>query len=121
MPARKLDCLACPSFCCYMGYVGVSPKDATRLAEVLGIAAEEFERRHVIGLSPAGEKLIKQGLQVCQFLGEDRRCTVYEARPERCRAYHCWEEDGDALVVYRLAAFVQGPLADVRSEAEKQK
>ena len=113
---RKLDCLACPSFCCYMGYVSVSPEDVGRLAEFLHLTPKEFERRHVIDRSPAGEPLIKRGLQVCQFLGEDRRCSVYDARPERCRAYHCWEATGDALVVYELAAFVQESLAEVRSE-----
>ena len=120
MAARKLDCLVCPSFCCYLGYVAVSADDVGRLAAFLGLTPQEFERQHVIARSPAGEHLIKQGLQVCQFLGEDRRCTVYEARPNRCRAYHCWEETGDASVVYRLAAFVQRPLPAVRTETEEE-
>jgi len=103
-----------------MGYVAVSPTDAAGLAAYLGVTPAEFERKHVMGHSPAGEPLIKHGLQVCQFLGEDRRCTVYEARPERCRAYHCWEENGDASVVYKLAAFVQGSLADMRTKRKRQ-
>lgn len=115
MSPHKLDCLSCPSFCCFTGWVGVSAEEVGRLAEFLGVTSEEFELQHVVGLSPAGEKLIKTGLQVCQFLGEDRKCTVYEARPERCRRYHCWEEEGDNLVVYKLAAFVQEPLARSRN------
>jgi len=115
MQTRKLDCLACPSFCCYMGFVDVGPEETMRLAEFLGMTAEEFERRHVVGTTGAGEKLIKEGLQVCQFLGEDRKCTVYEARPQRCRTYHCWEQtNDDDLVVYKLAALVQRPLSDLR-------
>lgn len=25
----------------------------------------------------------------CQFLGEDDRCTIYEDRPQACRAFEC--------------------------------
>jgi uncharacterized protein len=116
MAPHKLDCLACPSFCCFSGWVGLTEDDVTRLAAFLGKTNVEFERAHIVGISPAGEKLIKRGLQVCQFLGEDRKCTVYEARPQRCRSYHCWEQEGDNLVVYKLAAFVQEPLAQLRNE-----
>jgi Fe-S-cluster containining protein len=119
MLTTKLDCLACPSFCCYMGWVDVGQEEAGHLAKFLGITPEEFTQRHVIGASPAGEKLIKRGLQVCQFLGEDRKCAVYEARPQRCRKYHCWEEEGDNLVVYKLAALVQVPLAQLRDVPDK--
>jgi uncharacterized protein len=112
MSPRKLDCLACPSFCCFLGWVDVSPEEVRRLADFLGMTSEEFERMHVLGFTPAGEKLIKKGQQVCQFLGEDRKCTVYDARPQVCRSYHCWEQDD--LVVYKLAAFVQEPLAQVQ-------
>ena len=93
-----------------MGWVDVARDETLRLAEFLGITPDEFEQRHVIGTTSAGEKLIKQGLQVCQFLDEDRKCRVYAARPRRCRDYHCWEQEGDDLVVYKLAAFVKGPL-----------
>jgi len=114
MRPRKLDCLTCPSFCCFMGFVEVSTKEVKRLAKFLGITEEQFERRHLRGHSPAGEMLIKEGLQVCQFLGEDRKCTVYEARPQVCRSYHCWEQKDEGLVVYRLAAFVQKPLGRMK-------
>lgn len=30
--------------------------------------------------------------QVCIYFGDDRRCTVYEARPDQCRAYPFWPE-----------------------------
>jgi len=77
----------------------------------LGLTNEEFEDAHVAGLTPAGEKLIKRDLQVCQFPGEDRKCIVYEVRRQRCRSYHWWEAHN--LAIYKFAAPVQESLAQL--------
>ena len=87
------------------GYVEVSPSDVTKLSRFLGISARAFEAKHIVHVTRAGRKRIKAGYETCQFLGSDRRCTVYPARPADCRGYFCWEQNDPT--VYEYARFVQ--------------
>ncbi|MBV8094142.1 MAG: YkgJ family cysteine cluster protein [Acetobacteraceae bacterium] len=101
---QKLNCLKCPAFCCRMaGYVSVSRADIRRLAAFLGLTVREFEARHIVKINRKREKLIKAGYDTCQFLGQDRRCTVYPARPKDCRGYYCWEAED--TTVFEFAQF----------------
>jgi Fe-S-cluster containining protein len=114
---ERLDCMKCPALCCRMaGYVRVSREDIRRLAKHLGLAAAEFEKRHIVEVTRKGEKRIKQGFKSCQFLTEDRLCGVYEARPHDCRGYVCWNQQDET--VYDYAVFLQVPVAALR-EREK--
>ncbi len=100
------------------GYVQVSRRDIARLAKFLNLTVRQFEERHILKVNRKGEKLIKPGYDTCQFLGPDRRCTVYEARPTDCRKYVCWEAND--TTVYEFARFVQmTPRALRRTEAEE--
>lgn len=109
----KLDCLKCPALCCRMaGYVRVSREDIRRLARHLGLTVPEFEKRHIVEKTRKGEKRIKQGYKTCQFLGENRMCSVYEARPKDCRGYVCWNQDDET--VYDFAVFLQQDVAELR-------
>jgi Fe-S-cluster containining protein len=94
------------------GYVRVSREDIRRLAKHLGLSVPEFERRHIVEVTRKGEKRIKQGLKTCQFLTEDRLCGVYEARPNDCRGYVCWNQEDET--VYHYAVFLQQPVAKLR-------
>ena len=88
MASESLDCLKCPAFCCRTaGYVEVSRNDIRRLAKFLKLTVREFEARHIVERNRKGSKRIKSGFGTCQFLGENRRCTVYEARPESCQKF----------------------------------
>ena len=108
-----LDCGKCPGFCCRMaGYVEVSRQDIRRLAKFLGLTVRQFEERHIVEVTRKGEKLIKQDFDTCQFLGSDRKCTVYAARPKDCREYVCWDQDDET--VYGYASFVQYSTAKLR-------
>ena len=108
-----LDCLRCPSLCCRSaGYVAVSRDDIRRLARFLHLTVRECEERHVVKITRAGEKRIKAGYETCQFLGEDRLCTVYEARPNDCRGYVCWNQPNPT--VYEIARFLQTPVGQLR-------
>jgi Fe-S-cluster containining protein len=110
-----LDCLKCPALCCRMaGYVEVSPSDIRKLSRFLGISARAFEAKHIVHVTRAGRKRIKAGYETCQFLGSDRRCTVYPARPADCRGYFCWEQNDPT--VYEYARFVQTPVRRLRAE-----
>ncbi len=113
MTDESLDCLKCPSLCCRMaGYVRVSREDIRRLAKFLGLTVPEFEERHIVERTRKGEKRIKTGTGTCQFLGNDRRCTVYAGRPRDCRGYVCWNQDD--TTVFDFARFLQYPVAKLR-------
>ena len=123
---KPLDCAHCMAFCCKMaGYVEVRPADIRRLAKYLGLSVREFEKKHIVKVTRAGKKRIKEADITCQFLGKDRSCTVYEARPTNCRGYVCWDQDDKT--VYEFARFMQMSAADLRkleadeAEAEKRK
>ncbi len=94
------------------GYVHVSRQDIRRLAKFLGLTVRQFEQNHVVKVTRRGEKLIKDGYDTCQFLGENRTCSVYEARPRDCRGYVCWDQDDDT--VYDFARFYQMSLGKLR-------
>ncbi len=115
-----LNCLKCTSFCCKLaGYVEVRRSDIRRLAKHLGLTVSEFEAKHLVEVTRKGEKLIKSGYDACQFLGENRRCTVYSARPRDCREYVCWDQYD--TTVYDFAKFHQQPIAGQVLEAAKQR
>ena len=116
----KLSCLACPALCSKMaGYVEVRRADIRRLARHLGLTVRAFEARHVLKVTRKGEKLIKPGYEPCQFLGDDRRCTVYAARPRDCAGYYCWEAEDDTL--YEYARFIQTPPTRQPRTAERRR
>lgn len=105
----KLDCLRCPGLCCEVaGYVAVGQAEIARLAQALNLNPTEFVRKHT-WQNNRGERLIKAVADRCQFLGKDRRCTVYEARPNQCRAYFCWEKDP---TTHRIASILQYTATD---------
>lgn len=116
--APPLDCLKCPALCCRMaGYVDVSSHDIERLARFLEMPVKMFEARHIVHVTRAGKQRIKAGYETCQFLGSDRRCTVYEARPDNCRGYLCWDQKDQTVSEY--ARFLQTPVNRLR-KAEAQ-
>jgi Fe-S-cluster containining protein len=116
---HSLDCMKCPALCCRMaGYVTVSPSDIARLARFLGLSVRAFEAKHIVRVTRAGRKRIKAGNETCQFLGSDRRCTVYPARPTDCGGYYCWEHRDPT--VYEFARFVQTPVTRLRKEEAQE-
>lgn len=118
MTQEPLNCLRCPSLCCKMaGYVEVSRNDIRRLAKHFELSTPQFEEKHIVEVTRRGKKRIKSGYQTCQFLGADRRCTVYEARPRDCRLYHCWDDDP---MLYDHARFLQMPVTKLRKIEQKE-
>lgn len=94
---KKGNCEGCWSGCCTLP-VEVSAVDLIRL----GLISEE---EACVSLKQVAKKLLKEkkiqafqakaqlfvleqrGGRDCIFLGNDRRCTVYEKRPEVCRSF----------------------------------
>jgi Fe-S-cluster containining protein len=115
-----LNCLKCSSFCCRLaGYVEVRRKDIKRLADHLDLTVPEFEEKHLVEVTRKGEKLIKSGYETCQFLGENRRCTVYAARPKDCREYVCWDQHDST--VYDFAYFHQKAVGTQQRDDTKKR
>ena len=87
------NCDRCPAFCCSYPRIGVSDGDVRRLAKHFGIGPETARRKFTRKGEDPGERVLRHQPDavygsVCRFLDlETRRCTVYEARPEVCRAY----------------------------------
>jgi Fe-S-cluster containining protein len=96
------------------GYVRVSRADIRRLAKFLELTVREFEERHIVERTRKGEKRIKTGTGTCQFLGNDRRCTVYDGRPRDCRGYVCWNQED--TTVFDFARFFQMPVSKLRKQ-----
>ncbi|MGA2107352.1 MAG: YkgJ family cysteine cluster protein [Syntrophorhabdales bacterium] len=81
--APRIDCCACAN-CCTVISPLLSYKDVRRLADHLGIEKTQVIREH-LRLSKERSRYEFQH-RPCQFL-HDKRCTVYEARPDDCRSF----------------------------------
>lgn len=85
----KLDCQKCIGACCTIaGSVTVSDGDIERLSRYVGISTDEFKTVRVTVEN--GNPIIKSSFDPCPFLKKGQ-CSVYEARPDTCREYHCWD------------------------------
>lgn len=87
------DCSKCPGYCCSYPLIEVSRADVARLAKHHDLDYETAEERFtyydksekVRGLRKRKDEHFKS---ICRFFdAKERRCTVYEARPEACRDY----------------------------------
>ena len=116
---KALDCLACPALCCRQaGYVEVTGPDIRRLAKFLGLTARAFEAKHIVEKTRRGSKRIKAGYETCQFLDNDRRCSVYAARPKDCRGYVCCNQPD--TTVFEFAKFLQKPVDALRAQEKRE-
>ena len=114
LESPPLNCKRCPAFCCTLaGYVEVSHNDVRRLADHFGLTVQEFEDKHLVVKRRGKQRgRIKRHDETCQFLGADRRCTVYAARPNDCRGYVCWTQPDET--VYEFARMTLEPINKVR-------
>jgi Fe-S-cluster containining protein len=82
MPTYECDCCGA---CCGAYFIFASDEDAHREPRIAQEARKLPEshataeyRYHLYPLP---------FLQACGFLGDDRRCTIYETRPDVCRQF----------------------------------
>jgi Fe-S-cluster containining protein len=106
---RDGDCVGCRALCCSLPVV-VTPNDLVRLgvlpqervmdsprriAKDLGAAGivagvTPWERTFLLGKKGAGTGKPRAATgepAPCIYLGDDRRCGVYEKRPDACREF----------------------------------
>lgn len=85
------NCSKCPAYCCSYDAIVLSQADIKRLARFFGISYKQAELKFTkIELGSRSMRHKKDHIfeKVCQFLDTDeRRCTIYEARPHVCRVY----------------------------------
>lgn len=85
------NCLKCPAYCCSYDRIEVTKRDINRLAKHFGLTYEQAKKKYT--KFAYKEQVLRHRKDhiyksVCQFLDqEERRCTIYEARPEVCRTY----------------------------------
>jgi len=113
----SFHCLAdeCGAMCCRNPYrVDLGEHEVSRLAAVVDVAMALDERASMV--------LMRQQDDACVLLGDDLRCTAYQARPNGCRDYpfRLVMEDGESLEVIRDLAcpgFVGAPMSEADYEA----
>ena len=91
----RFDCSKCPGYCCSHPRIEVSDHDIKRLAKHFGLsetaARKKFTYRY--RTKEDDEQVLRHRKDhvyksMCMFFDQDeRRCTVYAARPHVCRQY----------------------------------
>lgn len=83
---RSGNCCSIPG-----GFVRVTDDEARSIAALLGIDVAAFYSRYV---QPDGRTLRDGFGTRCTFLSDGREasCTIYEARPAKCREWPFWPE-----------------------------
>jgi Fe-S-cluster containining protein len=92
---NTFDCSMCPGYCCSHPRIAVSDFDIARLAKhfELSVAKAKKKFTYRYKTKEADEVILRHQKDhvyksICRFFDTDeRRCTVYEARPNVCRKY----------------------------------
>ena len=88
------------------GFIYLTKTDQRQLAEHLGLTVEAMAAQYCD--TSDGHVHLKNPELDCKFL-EDKRCTIYPARPEQCRMWPFWPENMQARVWKAdVAAFCAG-------------
>lgn len=88
----KFQCTNC-GYCCRFepGFVFLTETDLKRLALYFELSVGDFIKTHcreVFGSDGSRISLKEKKNNDCEFWSEG--CTIYEARPNQCRAYPFW-------------------------------
>lgn len=92
IPIRtSYNCSKCPGFCCNYEHIPVNRRDVARLARHFGVSHETAELRFTKPID--GERGMRHKKDhiyksTCMLFDQEKRCcSIYESRPEVCRAY----------------------------------
>jgi len=90
------ECTGCGRCCAgpEQGYVWVTDRQITAIAEHLGISEDLMRRRYVRKVARRLSLVERAGSNDCIFLAErangERRCRIYPVRPSQCRTWPFW-------------------------------
>jgi hypothetical protein len=103
---RSGNCCARPE-----GIVRVSTADVERIASHLGMSDAAVRSRYV---TATGDRLVDGLGGRCVFLedGSHASCSIYPARPERCRSWPFWDEHRDPAALAAAARVCPGIAID---------
>jgi uncharacterized protein len=73
------------------GFVFLTKEDRKRMADVLGLSVGEFKKKHCDQTNGIWHLKEDPKRPDCMFL-KDKRCSVYEGRPNQCRTWPFWPE-----------------------------
>ena len=91
----RFECTGCGD-CCRGNpgqyYVYVSPGEAGKIQDFLGVSGAWFRRRYLARLDATtfGIRMMPAGY--CSFLDSAGQCRIYSVRPVQCRTYPWWPE-----------------------------
>ena len=76
------------------GLVYLSPDDAVRLAQHANLSVEDWLKRDT-RTTADGRYILRSREEdgVCIHLNERMQCSVYDVRPQQCRAFPWWGEN----------------------------
>ena len=88
----QYNCAKCPGYCCSYPVIPLTKGDVERLAKHFGLnfeaARKKFTKKDGGEAYAMRRKADKYFGRVCRFFDtEERRCTIYTARPKTCREY----------------------------------
>jgi len=86
-------CIKCGQCCEHTGGILIGDEDLKKLAKHLNRTPEETKEKFLEEVEWFGERRLKTKTAVnpngsrgaCVFLGENKECTVHEAKPTQCR------------------------------------
>ena len=96
--AKQYDCSKCPGYCCSYPNIPLENGDLERLADHFGLSEKETKKRFTkLGAAGKDDKERPRVLRhqkdpvfgtICRLFDlDERRCTIYKARPKICRDY----------------------------------
>ncbi len=80
---ETIDCLQCANCCATTGPL-LLDKDIERMAKHFKSKPSVFTEKHLV-MDEDGDYVFKSS--PCPFLGDNKYCCAYEARPNACREY----------------------------------
>jgi Fe-S-cluster containining protein len=91
----RFDCSQCPGYCCSHPLIAVTDFDIKRLAKHFGMSVRAAKKKFTYHYKTKeyDEQVLRHQKDhvyksICQFFDtKERRCTIYEARPNVCRKY----------------------------------
>jgi uncharacterized protein len=91
----RFKCTQCGDCCTgEPGYVWVTSDEIVALAEAIGETdLQRFQRNHVRKVGVRRTLIERENGDCVFFDSEERKCTVYQARPRQCRTWPFWDSN----------------------------
>ena len=132
----KFKCVKGCDLCCKSNEIALYPFDIMKLCDHLNTTTKEFHKKYTRFVFDPEAKILRCFLITtprCMFFDAKDACTIYNARPVRCRLFPVARFfDKDGAIKYYLPkgkcvgfekgknSFVIGPLSFVRLNIRRQ-